>query len=66
MFACIHGHKDVVQLLLNNTERNIYLNARNNFGKTALIFAGKNGQNDVVRLLREKSERDIDFIASSN
>ena len=37
MVACQNGHKDVVQLLLDNSERNIDLNAKSNFGMTAIM-----------------------------
>ena len=56
MVACKNGHKDVVQLLLNNLERNIDFNARCYgavVGWTALDYADKNGHDDVVRLLVE-------------
>ena len=51
MIACENGHKDVVQLLLDNSERNIDFNARNNGGWTAFIIACTNGHKDVVKLL---------------
>ena len=34
--ACENGHQDVVQLLLDNSEGNIDLNARNRWGATSL------------------------------
>ena len=30
VFACSNGHKDVVQILIDNSETKINLNARNN------------------------------------
>ena len=56
MFACMTGHKDVVQLLLDNSERNIDLNARCTFGWTALKSAYVYGQKDVVELLKKHSK----------
>ena len=56
MVACGSGHKDVVQLLLDNSERNIDMNARSNGGSTAFIYSCKYGRKDVVKLLVEHSE----------
>ena len=36
MFAGQNGHKDAVQLLLDNLSKNIDLNTRNDHGMTAL------------------------------
>ena len=66
MWACYLGHKDVVQLLLDNSERNIDLNARNQFGETALMYACENGNKDVVQLLLDNSERNIDLNARND
>ena len=41
---CIFGDTDVVQLLLNNSDRIIELNARNKNGWTALMLACNYGQ----------------------
>ena len=43
MWACLYGHKEVVQLLLDTTEMNIDLNARNQLGQTAFMHACRNG-----------------------
>ena len=51
MVACKNGHKDVVQLLLDNSERNIDLNARCVTGRTALMYANIYGHKDVVKLI---------------
>ena len=65
MEACYNGHKDVVQLLLENSERNIDFNARNLLEWTAFISAckkfdaihfGKNGLKDVIKLLVQHSK----------
>ena len=61
-----NGHNDVVKLLLNNSERHIDLNARDEHGRTALMFACGNGHNDVVKLLLENSKRNIDLNVRSN
>ena len=50
MRACYHGHKDVVQSLLNHSER-IDLNASDIVGHTAFMCACENGHKDVVELL---------------
>ena len=47
MFACKNGHIDVVQLLLDHSDQNIDLNARNNVGRTAFMWASFNGHEDV-------------------
>ena len=56
MLACSRGHKDVVQILLDNSER-IELNARTNDGLTAFMEACMDGRKDVVQLLLNHSER---------
>ena len=43
-------------MLLDNSERNIDLNARCNSGWTAFIYACKSGRKDVVKLLVEPSK----------
>ena len=48
-WACHNGHKDVVELLLDNSD--IDLNARNTYGMTAFMWACHKGQKDVVKLL---------------
>ena len=53
------------KLLLDNSERNIDLNARNDEGWTAFITACKYGQKNIVQLLVEHSKTkgiDIDEI----
>ena len=65
MWACNYGHKNVVQLLLDHSER-IDLNARNFcnwspkplssfFGKTALTIAHQRGHQDIVQMVKPKS-----------
>ena len=66
MYACQNGHKYIVQLFLDISERNIDLNARNIYGWTPFIHACYNGHKDVVQLLLENSERNIDFNARNN
>ena len=66
MLACRNGHKDVVQLLLNNSERNIDVNARNQWEETSLMYACRYGYKDVVQLLLDNSEKNIDMNARSN
>ena len=64
MWACRNGHKDVVKLLLDNSER-IDLNARTNNGKTAFMWACYKGHKDVIQLILAYSDRNIDFNASN-
>ena len=60
MLACSYGHKDVVQLLLDNSKMNIDLNARNDAGCTAFTYAWRNDDKDIVKLLTHaKKERTI-------
>ena len=56
MWACLNGHKAVVQLLLDHSER-IDLNARTKSGWTAFISACENGHKGVVQLLLDRSKR---------
>ena len=55
MWACFYGHKDVIQLLMDHSDR-IELNARSNLGMTAFILACSIGHKDVVKLLLDHSE----------
>ena len=50
MLACFFGHKNVVKLLLDNSDK-IDLNARDNDGVTAYMKACTKGHKDVVKLL---------------
>ena len=56
MNACRNGHKDVVQLLLDNSEE-IELNVCNIAGITAFMWACQNGHKDVVQLFLDYPER---------
>ena len=51
ILACFNGHIDVVQLLLDNSER-IELDA-NHPEQTAFLYACQNGHKDVVQLLQK-------------
>ena len=53
MGACMEGHKDVVQLLLEHPE-GIELNAKNDDGETALMIAYQSGHQDIVQLIQSK------------
>ena len=67
MWACLNGHKDVVQLLLNHPDKTIDLNARYDNGMTAFMLACNNGHKDVVKLLLKSSEiRSIDTSEPNN
>lgn len=46
-----HGYLEVVRVLLENGAA---INAKNNFGNSALLIASGNGQAEVVKLLLEK------------
>ena len=54
MIACLNGHKDVVRLLLGHSER-IDLNATDNTGQTALMFAAQRDHQDIVQLIKTKA-----------
>ena len=63
MFACFSGHKDVVQLLLNISEKYIDLNARTYKGQTAFMIACVYQRKNVVKLLVEHSKpKGIDLL----
>ena len=64
MWACQHGHKNVVKLLLDNSER-IELNAKNIFGRTAFMLTCSNGHMDVVKMLLDHSNK-IELNARDN
>ena len=56
MFACLNGYIDVVQSLLKySKDREIDLNARDNFGRTALMIAFEFCHKDVVQFLLQHS-----------
>ena len=55
MIACKDGHKDVVHLFLENADRNIDINARNQLGQTAFMYASKNGHKVVVQMVLDNS-----------
>ena len=64
MWACSRGYKDVVQLLLDHSER-FELNARDDNGWTAFMWACFNERKDVVKLFLHHSTR-IDMNARDN
>jgi ankyrin repeat protein len=45
------GHTEIVQLLL---EKGADVNAKNKYGRTALIYATERGYTEIVQLLLEK------------
>ena len=51
MNACYNGHKDVVQLLLEQSGGNIDFNATDYYGRTAFMEACRKSHKDVVQLL---------------
>ena len=53
MYACHHGHKGIVKLLLSHPK--IDLNAKNDNASTAFILACKKGHKDIVKLLLRNS-----------
>ena len=55
MRACSKGHKDVVKLLLNHSERMV-LNARDDRNKTAYMMACNNGRKDAQFLLEHSED----------
>ena len=58
MLACHNGHKDVVQLLLNCSDKDIE-NTRDNVGWTAFMWACFYGKKDIVQSLLNCSDRNI-------
>ena len=64
MVACNDGHKDVVKLLLDQSER-IDLNARDFNGMTAFMWACQNGHRNVAKLLLDHFDPNIDLNATS-
>jgi len=63
--ACRYGHKYIVKLLLDFSDRNIDLNARNSEEMTGFMVACFDGHKDVVRVLLDNSER-IDLNTTDN
>ena len=55
MEACENGHKNVVKLFLDHSER-IDFNTKGKFGNTAFMSACSNGRRVVVKLLLSNSE----------
>ncbi len=54
MYASEQGHKEIVQMLLQ--DKNIQINQQNNRGLTALMCASKYGLKEIVQmLLRDKN-----------
>ena len=53
MWAIVKGHKDVVELLLDHSDR-IELNARDDQGKNALMIAHQRGRQDIVQMVKQK------------
>ena len=51
MYAEDRGHTDIAQLFHDHSGANIYLNAKTNFGRTALMYAKANGHTDVAQLI---------------
>ena len=54
MVACHKGRKDVVKLLLDNSD--IDLNVEDYAGRTALTIASQRGHQDIVQLLNHKAQ----------
>ena len=48
----MHGHKEVVLSLLNHGAS---INIKNNYGRTALMYASDRGHNEVVLSLLDRS-----------
>ena len=62
--AAIHGHKDVIKLLLNLSEGiTININARDIFGNTAFMIACSCGHKDAVQMFLNYSDRNIEVNA---
>ena len=61
--ACENGHKDVVQVLLEQSKEQIDLNGRDNHGRTGFMRACDGVHTDVFKLLLDQSHRGIDLYA---
>jgi len=59
--ACMHGHRDVARLLIEN---NASVNSHNVYKETPLMLAARFGHTDVAKLLLH--ERDCDFAAETD
>ena len=53
--ACKNGHLNIVEYLLENTNLNVDINAKDSNSWTGFILASENGYSNVARLLMEKS-----------
>ena len=62
--VCKRGYTEVVKLLLDHSKR-IELNAPDNYGETALMWACRNGHKYVVKLLLEHADQRIDLNAKN-
>ena len=51
MFACFFGHKHIVQLFLDQSNKSIQLNAQDDSEATAFMSACQKGHKDVFKLL---------------
>jgi ankyrin repeat protein len=51
MQACIFGHREVIELLVDNGAD---ISAKDRFGFTPLSIAKKNNHTDIVKYLKEK------------
>ena len=58
--SCEHGHKDVVQFLLNSKA---YINAKTKLGLTALHLAAQKGFKDIVDMLVTSFGASIDALS---
>ena len=58
--SCEHGHKDVVQFLLDSKA---YINAKTKLGLTALHLAAQKGYKDIVDMLVTKFSASIDALS---
>ena len=67
MIACKNGHKDVVKLLLDNSEGiDLNIKSRVVVKMTALMWACEYGHTDVVQSLLELSDSRIDLNATTD
>ena len=49
--GCRNGHKDVVELLINNKQKPVGLKAQYNNGSEALQFAAQGGNVEIINLI---------------
>ena len=66
MFACLQGHVNIVNLILNHKEGRNALNAQNRMGENGFIIACKNDQSQVIKMILEHPNTTFDSVNARN